>query len=54
LAPPYLTLSSFGSRFAVLKKVLATLLELFGAPVVNVIIIVYWKMLLQFAYKING
>ena len=32
LTPPCLDLRSFGSKFTVLKKVLATLLGLFGAP----------------------
>ena len=32
LAPPCSNLRSFGSKFAVLKKVIATLLGLFGAP----------------------
>jgi len=31
LAPPYSNLSSFGTKSTVLKKVLVTLLELFGA-----------------------
>jgi len=32
LAPPYLNLRSFGSKCIALKKKLATLLDIFGAP----------------------
>jgi len=32
LAPPYLNLRSYGSKFTVLKEVFVTLLESFGAP----------------------
>jgi len=32
LGTPFSNLSSFGSKFTVLKKVLVTLLGLFGAP----------------------
>jgi len=35
LAPPCLKLRSSGSKFTVLKKVLVTLLGLFGAPIVT-------------------
>jgi len=34
LAPPCSNLMSFGSKYTVLKKVLATLLGLFGVPAV--------------------
>jgi len=34
LAPPYLNLRSYGSKFTVLKEVFVTLLEIFGAPAV--------------------